>query len=415
MTESESDLISFLHALSLADWQIKVTNLWTVKDVVAHLVGWTRGDPATIRKAWATKQQPWFYQTDDYDEFNRRNVDFYRPYSPARLLNEWVKWRQRVDKTITRIGPGQLQARSDLFRWLFDYEPNSHEKIHLKQIKRAIKTAHDLAGRPPKTVLRQFGAIEPPRRLPSEWSSVWHSGKIILKRTDNLEKVAWAARVYSKIKPHGFRVAKPIRSKSGAWIVGHWSAWEYLAGCHEPGRWPEKIKACIAYHSALRSIPRPPFLNRRPGVWGRADRASWDEQTVRCRSLLASDIRRLERLKRPIKARSQLIHGDIGGNIVFAPKLAPGIIDFTPYWRPAEFALALLIVDALTWGGATPAIFKLIPNRPNFDQFLIRAEQRRLLEVDQRFHSLKPSQQKLELKAHQRTVKSVEKFVSDRP
>jgi hypothetical protein len=49
---------------------------------------------------------------------------------------------------------------------------------------------------------------------------------------------------------------------------------------------------------------------------------------------------------------AQLVHGDLGGNVLFAPSLAPAIIDFSPYWRPPGYAEAVAAVDAFLWFGA---------------------------------------------------------------
>ncbi len=36
------------------------------------------------------------------------------------------------------------------------------------------------------------------------------------------------------------------------------------------------------------------------------------------------------------------------------------MIDFTPYWRPAAFALAIVAVDAVCWHGATGQLFDAV-------------------------------------------------------
>lgn len=85
---SAHEFIAYLRRLRPEEWDVKVTDKWTVKDVVAHMVGWEKDDPAAIRNAWETKQLPWFYATDAYDEFNKRSVEFYRDYAPHELLEE---------------------------------------------------------------------------------------------------------------------------------------------------------------------------------------------------------------------------------------------------------------------------------------------------------------------------------------
>jgi hypothetical protein len=59
----------------------------------------------------------------------------------------------------------------------------------------------------------------------------------------------------------------------------------------------------------------------------------------------------MERLT-PLDLPSQVVHGDLGGNVLFAPGLEPVVIDFSPYWRPPGWALAVVVVDAVVWGRA---------------------------------------------------------------
>ena len=41
---SELDFVSYLKILKPEDWHKKVNDKWTVKDVVAHMIGWEKGD-----------------------------------------------------------------------------------------------------------------------------------------------------------------------------------------------------------------------------------------------------------------------------------------------------------------------------------------------------------------------------------
>ena len=76
---------------------------------------------------------------------------------------------------------------------------------------------------------------------------------------------------------------------------------------------------------------------------------------------------------RPVADTSQLVHGDLSGNVLFAAGLAPAIIDFSPYWRPALFAAAVVVADALLWEGADGRLLHAFASRPGFTQCLLRA------------------------------------------
>jgi len=133
-----SELISYLKTLSQNDWNKKITDEWTVKDMIAHLVGWEKGDPGLIKSTWQTKEKPWFMKTKEYDAFNRQSVEYYKNFTPAELIAEWKKWRDKVKEVIMEIGEDKLRAHPDLFGWLFDQGANSHTNIHFKQIKKHL-------------------------------------------------------------------------------------------------------------------------------------------------------------------------------------------------------------------------------------------------------------------------------------
>ena len=88
---------------------------------------------------------------------------------------------------------------------------------------------------------------------------------------------------------------------------------------------------------------------------------------------LSEQLRSLLAARRPVRLPRQLIHGDLGGNVLFADGEPPAVIDFSPYWRPAGLALAVAAVDALMWEGASPAALAELDGEPEWSQLLARA------------------------------------------
>ena len=88
---------------------------------------------------------------------------------------------------------------------------------------------------------------------------------------------------------------------------------------------------------------------------------------------LSGQLRSLLAALRPVRLQPQLVHGDLGGNVLFAAGEPPAVIDFSPYWRPAGLALAVAAVDALMWSGADPGILDELAGQPELDQLLARA------------------------------------------
>ena len=108
-------------------------------------------------------------------------------------------------------------------------------------------------------------------------------------------------------------------------------------------------------HRGLAGLPRPAFLDARDDVWARADRAAWGESGAGDRTALP-EVERLLAARRPLALPSQIVHGDLSGNVLFAEGLPPAVIDLSPYWRPAAYARAVVAVDARLWHGAGPGL-----------------------------------------------------------
>ncbi|MDQ3701527.1 MAG: hypothetical protein M3442_11500, partial [Chloroflexota bacterium] len=85
---------------------------------------------------------------------------------------------------------------------------------------------------------------------------------------------------------------------------------------------------------------------------------------------------------KPTQYQSQVIPGDLNpDNLLIGPEgagLAPGIIDMTPYWRPAGYAAAV----AAYWLGpyrGRADVLRHFAHVPHFPQLLVRAALRMLL------------------------------------
>jgi uncharacterized protein (TIGR02569 family) len=201
----------------------------------------------------------------------------------------------------------------------------------------------------------------------------WLAGDVVVKLVDvDLEELAWQAQSFSQIPSVGFRLARPRRAADGSLCVDGWCATEYVTGTHEAGRWPEIIAVGERFHAALAGIPRPSFLDRRSSRWAVSDRVAWGEiptSEFPCVRYLPELVSAL----RPVTVPSQLIHGDLTGNVLFDSPQPPAIIDFSPYWRPAVYASAIVIADALVWETADRQVLEAVTRIGDFGQYLVRA------------------------------------------
>lgn len=227
---------------------------------------------------------------------------------------------------------------------------------------------------PPAHVLAAFGVAgataEP---LAGGQESSWRAGSAVLKPAEqSVPELDWLTHVYSRIQPDGVRISRQRAAAGGAVCVDGWSATDYVAGWHASRRWPDVIAAGDRLHLALAGLARPAFLDQRDNPWTTGDRVAWGELAP----AQFREVRHLPRLLaaiRPVAAASQLIHGDLTGNVLFDESLPPAIIDFAPYWRPAAFASAIVVADALVWEGADASILAAVSHIGDFGQYLLRA------------------------------------------
>ena len=236
---------------------------------------------------------------------------------------------------------------------------------------------------PPPHVLRAFGLTENPTPLAGGQGQAYRSGRGVLKPAKDDEETHWIADFYLAVHGDGFRLPKPIRSDQGGFVYDGWQAWEAIEGEHRKGQWHEEIEVCVRFHRAIADFPRPAYFARREqNPWVIADKITWDELESDHHPRIAPAVAQLRQCLRPVNEKSQLIHGDFGGNILFSDDLPPAVIDFSPYWRPVEFAVGVVIADAIVWGGADESLIEAGDRFSNFYQHLARAELRRVIELE---------------------------------
>jgi uncharacterized protein (TIGR02569 family) len=246
---------------------------------------------------------------------------------------------------------------------------------------------------PPEHVLSAFGlsGVEP-IPLGAAWEGGWRCGEVVLSMVAENARAAWSARVRETLFVDGVRLARPVRSTDGRYVVSGWRADTFVAGQPEP-RHDEVVSAAVRLHEATGKLERPRFLTQGPtapwadvDVFIAADRAAWEDrplQSVPAAARSASPtadgqrsvelINQLAGLRRPTKSPNQLVDGDLYGTVLFAGAAAPGITDITPYWRPASWAAGVVVVDALSWGEADEGLIDRWNALPEWPQMLLRA------------------------------------------
>lgn len=222
--------------------------------------------------------------------------------------------------------------------------------------------------RPPADVVAAFGGTEPAERLAGGRGMTWRAGSVVLRPAEALGETEWASAVLSGLgAPDGFTVPAPLRDDRGSWTRAGWHALSWVPGSADGSRLEEVLRAGEAFQQALSAVPRPDFLDRRDHAWARADRIAWGEEPPPADEFVGALLRSCRAVDQP----GVLVHGDLLGNVLFAPGRPPAIIDWAPYWRPFGYGPAIAVVDAVCWHGHP--VGRLSSAEEDWRQLLIRA------------------------------------------
>ncbi|RSL56797.1 hypothetical protein CEP54_008633 [Fusarium duplospermum] len=244
---------------------------------------------------------------------------------------------------------------------------------------------------PSPQVLEAFSIDSEPGPIDGGRGLCFQAGNIVLKPSDDDQEAEWVAELCESTmakSPSGYRISRPIRSPHGFVFEG-WTAWTVVPGRAAPAsNFGAILKACRAFHVDIATLctEMPPFLTERRNRWTEADLVTWGEKSIDdvadvnadILSLVNPVLQQLSRLQKelPSDIGSQLIHGDLTGNVLFDdndPTAPPGIIDITPYWRPAVFAEAIVVADGLAWHGQGEGLVETYGTDEVHLQLLVRA------------------------------------------
>jgi uncharacterized protein (TIGR02569 family) len=209
-------------------------------------------------------------------------------------------------------------------------------------------------------VLEAFGCSGPIRLVPGGQGRTLLSDDVALKPADCPEETAWAQELLDLMEPDGFRIATPLRARSGAWVHEGWAAHRFVSGLRPLATaWDDVIAAGLAFGDAATRAWRAHGASELPARgprWATADRVAWDEVSLAAPPEVAELCERLRASCGPIDGRREVVHGDLSGNVFVAADGVPVVLDFSPYLRPRSWAAAIVTADAVLWHGAPPAL-----------------------------------------------------------
>ena len=258
---------------------------------------------------------------------------------------------------------------------------------------------------PPQSVLDAFNIHHSLEPLSGGRGLCFFAGDVILRPVDEATEAEWLGDLLLKLSNLSnpeYRVSRPLLLETASlspphrFIENDWTASFFLPGKDGPkNKWSQLFDASRAFHRDLKElVPEPPaFIGSRTHRWAQADRITWEEQRLEdtpdvnhsVLERISGYLARLGRFKKPLSKDTlacQLIHADLTGNVLFDVEdqdLSPAIIDLSLYWRPVEFAEAVVVADGIICFGEGPELIHLFGTDGIRLQILVRALYWRIL------------------------------------
>ncbi|KAF4332110.1 ribosomal L1 [Fusarium beomiforme] len=223
---------------------------------------------------------------------------------------------------------------------------------------------------PSRDVLDAFGAGNNLIHVPGGRGLCYQDGQgVLLRPSDDDEEseyIGSLCKLLVDLNPIDYGIPEPILASGHPekYVCDGWTAWTYVEGNAIPqGNFKTLMRACRAFHADTARLVtvKPLFISTRKNRFTEADLVAWEEKKLEDVEGVNTDIMaviqptldQLHRLRQPFQQemKSQLIHGDLTGNVLFDTESnnPPTIIDITLYWRPAEYAEAIIVADGLIW------------------------------------------------------------------
>jgi len=218
-----------------------------------------------------------------------------------------------------------------------------------------------------KDILRAFNITGTTTKLPGGQGTSIRVGDYVIKPVADADYTNWCMSVLDDIIPRGYRISKPMRSIDGNYVYKNYVCTRFEIGVEQDGMIDEKLKISKAFHNDLNNRS---FLDMPYAVdpWSSAHRIVWREMRLpeqihsSSKGIVEPLLMRLDNRNRK---NGQIIHSDLGGNILFDKSLKPLIIDFSPTIGTRDYADAIMVCDQIAWAEVSLEYLDRIHDKQN--------------------------------------------------
>lgn len=189
------------------------------------------------------------------------------------------------------------------------------------------------------------------------WDNGWRIGGMVYSQSGGVS-TGWSAKLRTALHVDGARIARPIRSTDGRFVIAGWKASHWVEG-DLSRRVDETVGVALRLADALAGQTEPPEPEEED-LFVLADRRAWEESASEYREITGPE---------------QVGHADLLASTVYHGQQAPTITDMVPFAapRPHGYTAALVMVDGLIAGAVDDAIIDRFRHLPDLDQLLLRA------------------------------------------
>lgn len=214
----------------------------------------------------------------------------------------------------------------------------------------------------PQHVLTAFNASDPDAHA-TQLGPAWGNGLLVdtVVYSEAADTAHFSASLGEKLSVPGVRLARPVRSTDGRFIVGGWRAASYLSGQPER-RYDETVLAAVRLADALSILPGPADLQR-TDLYAEAEREAWQRGDEHFGVLDA-----------PVQPG----HADMLATTIYDGPAVPAVTEIVPFAdpRPHAFTAALVIADAMiaeAEAGIDTGLMHRFGHLPDLHQLVVRA------------------------------------------
>lgn len=191
------------------------------------------------------------------------------------------------------------------------------------------------------------------------WDNGWRLGGTVYSRAGSY--AGWSAKIREKLQVEGVRIARPVRSSDGRFVLAGWRANGWIDGTLDHRRVDETVGAALRLADALIGLAGPVSDTiHDDDLFIRADRLAWEET---------------DPLRQRLDLPGQVGHADLLAATTYSGTQAPTVTDLVPFSapRPHGYTAALVIVDGLLADTVDDAVIDRFAHIPQLDQLLLRA------------------------------------------